>query len=228
MDGTYFSPALFSFLRDLAANNNRDWFLAHRDRYEQDVRNPALRFVDEIGPHLRKISPHLIANPSASGGSLFRQNRDTRFSKDKTPYRTVVGISFRHDAGKDVPAPGLYLQLEPGSSWAGGGVYHLETGSLTLVRDAIVDKAAEYSRITSAEAFAPYYTRIGEKLKRPPQGYDPEHPLIEDLKMKSFVWHAEFSEQEVTGPGFMAKYLEVCRASTPWMSFLARALEVDY
>ena len=98
----YFTPATFSFLRDLAKNNNREWFGDHKDRYENHVKEPALRFIVDVGPKLDKISPHFRADPRANGGSLFRIYRDTRFSKDKTPYKTHTGIQFRHEAGKDV------------------------------------------------------------------------------------------------------------------------------
>ncbi|MGH8875660.1 MAG: DUF2461 domain-containing protein, partial [Acidimicrobiia bacterium] len=122
-----FSPALFSFLRDLEANNEREWFKANKDRYERHVKEPALQFVADIAPHLRRISTHLVADPRPAGGSLFRIQRDTRFSKDKSPYKTYVGIRFGHEAGGDVHAPGFYLHLEPGSCYFGMGVWQPDT-----------------------------------------------------------------------------------------------------
>jgi uncharacterized protein (TIGR02453 family) len=101
-----FSPELFSFLAELRANNNRDWFAANKDRYEEDLLEPALAFIAAFAPRLEKISPHFRAEARPSGGSLFRIYRDTRFSKDKSPYKTNVGIHFRHEQAKDAYAPG--------------------------------------------------------------------------------------------------------------------------
>src|SRR5919112_754543 len=114
-----FGPELFGFLAELRAHNDRDWFAANKERYEGDVLEPALAFIEDFEPHLRAISPHLRADARRVGGSLFRIYRDTRFSKDKTPYKTTAGIYFRHEQGKDVQAPGFYLHLAPGEVFAG-------------------------------------------------------------------------------------------------------------
>ena len=97
-----FTPALFAFMRDLREHNDRDWFKANKQRYEEDVREPAFAFISDFAGHLQKIAPHFVADPGPSGGSLFRIYRDTRFSKDKTPYKTHTGIHFRHEKAKDV------------------------------------------------------------------------------------------------------------------------------
>ena len=137
------------------------------------------------GPGLRKLSPHIVADPRPIDGSLFRVNRDVRFSKDKSPYKTAVGMSFGHEAGREVAAPGYYIQLGADESWAGGGLHMPDTPALNRVRDAIVADPAAWKRITSARKFAPLFVNMGESLKRPPQGYDPDHPHVEDLKRKS-------------------------------------------
>lgn len=225
---TYFTPRLFDFLRQLRANNNREWFQKNKGRYELEVRAPTLRFITEVGPALRKISSHLVADPRPVGGSLFRINRDIRFSSDKSPYKTAVGISFGHDRGREGPAPGFYLHLEPGESFAGGGVHMPDTATLTLIRDAIVADSAGWKRIVSAADFAPAFTNMGDALKRAPQGYDPNHPLVEDLKRKSYTWHARFSEAEVCAPDFMDRYLTACRTANAFSRFLARALGIAW
>ena len=107
------SPALFDFLRALRANNERPWFEANKARYREEVRDPMLDFIAAFAGPLAEISPHFRADPRPNGGSLFRIYRDTRFSKDKTPYKTNVGAHFRHAAGRDAHAPGFYLHLEP-------------------------------------------------------------------------------------------------------------------
>ena len=109
----YFTIQTFRFLKDLKENNSRPWFHENKGRYEEHVKEPALRFIEDLDPLLQKVSPHFMATPR----SLFRIHRDTRFSKDKSPYKTHTGIQFRHEASKDAHAPGFYLHLQPGESW---------------------------------------------------------------------------------------------------------------
>ena len=119
-----FRPELFAFLEELKANNDREWFAANRDRYEEELLEPAMDFIAAFAPKLEKISPNFRADPRPSGGSLFRIYRDTRFSKDKTPYKTNVGIHFRHELARDAHAPGFYLHIGPGEAFAGAGIWH--------------------------------------------------------------------------------------------------------
>jgi len=223
-----FTPALFDFLHDLRAHNDRAWFQRNRQRYEDDVRGPALRFVAAVEPAMRGISRHVVADPRPVGGSLFRINRDTRFSADKSPYKTAVGMSFHHERGRHGAGPGYYLHIAPGESFGGGGVYMPDTPALTRIRDAIVCDARGWSRIVEAPAFAPAFTPMGEVLKRAPQGYDPQHPHVEWLKRKSFVWHVPFSDADVCAPDFMERYVDACRTARPLHAFLARALGVPW
>ena len=131
-------PELTKFLRQLAKNNNREWFQKNKERYEGEVRDPLLRFVEAFGPRLQKISPHFVADPKKMGGSLFRIYRDTRFSRDKSPYKTFCGVQFRHERAKDVHAPGFYLHIQPDEVFVGVGLWHPEGDTLRLIRDAIV------------------------------------------------------------------------------------------
>ena len=117
-------PSVVRFLEDLRDNNNRPWFRANKDRYECEVLEPCLSFIRAFSPRLRKISPFFVASDERVGGSLMRVYRDTRFGKDKTPYKTNVGIQFRHELGGDVHAPGFYIHIGPMSTfspWACGG-----------------------------------------------------------------------------------------------------------
>ena len=141
-----FGPELFSFLRDLRANNDRDWFAANRDRYDDQLLEPALAFIDAFASRLAKISPHFRADARPSGGSLFRIYRDTRFSKDRTPYKTNVGIHFRYELAKDAHTPGYYLHLGPGEVFAGGGIWHPDTAAATRIREAIVADPQAWTR----------------------------------------------------------------------------------
>lgn len=144
----HFTPALFVFLRELEANNDKAWWDANKERYLAQVRDPALEFIIDFGARLEKISPHFVAEAKATGGSLMRPYRDTRFSMDKTPYKTNVGIQFRHEAGKDIHAPGYYVHLEPGSCFVGVGLWHPETTVARALRQAIHDDVDGWSSAT--------------------------------------------------------------------------------
>ena len=109
----HFTPALFEFLADLAVNNRREWFQANKNRYETHVKDALLAFVSDFGERLAEISPHMVADPRPSGGSMFRIYRDVRFSKDKSPYKTNASVHFRHEVGREVHGPGLYLHMQP-------------------------------------------------------------------------------------------------------------------
>jgi uncharacterized protein (TIGR02453 family) len=223
-----FGPELFSFLADLRANNDREWFAANRGRYEEHLLEPALAFIDAFAPRLEKISPHFRADARPSGGSLFRIYRDTRFSKDKTPYKTNVGINFRHERAKDAHAPGYYLHIGPGEVFAGGGIWHPDTDAATRIREAIVADPDRWKRATRGGAFAKRLELGGDSLKRVPSWADPEHQFADDLKRKDFFGWARLSEDAVVTPAFVDEYAEICRAATPLMQFLCDALDVPY
>src|SRR5690242_1215902 len=161
----HFTPALFTFLEELRLHNDRDWFERHRERYLRDVRDPMLRFVADFAPVLRKIAPRLVADPRPVGGSLFRLHRDTRFSPDKTPYKTNVAAHFRHEAGRDVHGPGFYLSLDPDAVEVGGGVWHPDADALRTIRRSVVAQAAAWKRATGAPAMR-RLTWWGERLAR--------------------------------------------------------------
>ena len=133
-----FPKTCFPFLRQLQKNNNREWFNANKQRYEDSIRTPALSLIEHIGPEIaEKLSPHFVAIPKKVGGSLMRVYRDTRFAKDKTPYKTNIGIQFRHELGKDVHAPGFYLHIEPGNCFIGTGIWRPESLFLNKIREFI-------------------------------------------------------------------------------------------
>ncbi|MFT5223333.1 MAG: hypothetical protein ACI867_001648, partial [Glaciecola sp.] len=149
----HFSKRTFDFLFDLDVHNSRDWFEQNRERFEQDARAPMLAFIDEVGEHLHShVSKHLLADVRKVGGSMFRIHRDVRFSADKTPYKTHLGAQFRHEQGRDVHAPGVYLHLEPGNCWMGAGVWRPDRDALIAIRQRMVDKPATWTRVASAEA----------------------------------------------------------------------------
>ena len=223
-----FSPDLFRFLRDLAENNDRKWFDAHRERYETVLLDPSLEFITGFGPLLHQISPQFNAIPRRVGGSLFRIHRDVRFSKDKSPYKTHVGIHFRHSRHKDAHAPGFYLHLQPRNCFAGMGIWRPDGSSLKKIREAISAKPAAWRKATGGKAFTQRLELAGESLTRPPRGFDPEHPLIDDLKRKSFIAVATLTHREVLAADFLKSYAGLCRRGAPLVRFLCDALGLEF
>ena len=221
-------PELFEFFRELKNNNNREWFQANKKRYEADVREPLLQFISDFGLRLPEISPYYVADARRSGGSLFRINRDIRFSKDKSPYKTAAGIQFRHESGKDVHAPGFYLHLEPDSVFGGLGIWHPDTPTLNKIRDAIVENPDRWQQIVTDESFGARFELSGDSLKRAPKGYDLDHPLIEDIKRKDFIAGTPFTEATVCAPDFIDRFTEVCRIGAPFVEFLTTAIGLPW
>jgi uncharacterized protein (TIGR02453 family) len=223
-----FDPELFAFLRNLRLNNTREWFQANKERYEEHVKHPALQFISDFGPRLRKTSDHYTADPRPVGGSLFRIYRDVRFSKDKSPYKTAVGIQFRHKQCKDVHTPGFYLHLEPDACFVGLGIWHPDGPSLARIRTSIAEDPTQWRRTIHGRKFQDQFELGGESLKRAPKGYDPEHPLIEDLKRKDFIASTQITEGVVTSRGFLDEYARICRAGAPFVRYLCEATGIPF
>jgi uncharacterized protein (TIGR02453 family) len=223
MASPYFTRALFDFLRDLAANNDRDWFQANRDRYEAAVRQPALRFIADFGPHVRAVSPHLVCDPRPSGGSLFRIHRDIRFSRDKSPYKTHAAMQFRHEAGKDAHAPGLYLHLEPGNCGCAAGMWRPPTPALRRVREAVAANPERWLTIDRRLGDAGLQ-RFGERLQRVPAGYPKDHPAAEELKWKDWGVWMPLRQQDVLAGDAPDRIGAHYRTMKPLLAFLCEAL----
>ena len=224
----HFGSELFEFLLDLRANNDREWFQANRGRYERHVKEPLLGFIEDFEPYLHSISEHFVADARANGGSMFRIYRDVRFSKDKTPYKTQAAVQFRHEAAKSVHAPGFYLHLAPDEVFAGVGIWRPDSATVGRIRSRIVDDPGGWERAVGDPDFAEEYDLAGDSLKRPPKGFDPEHPYVEDLKRKDHIATCFFDEDEVTADGFIDSFADVCRTSSPYMEFLTTAVGLLY
>lgn len=220
----HFGPGLFRFLKELRLHNQRDWFLANQQRFEEEVRQPFLALIEDLAPGLKKINPYFVADPSPNRGSMMRIYRDTRFSKDKSPYKTFVAAHFWHAKGKEGAAPAYYLRLQPGESMIGGGMWMPETRAVKQVRDQIVADPKGWQKATSGLEFGSACSMAGESLKRPPAGFDANHPLIEDIKRKDFAFSSCLTDQEVTREGFMELVLKRYRAAGPFQRFLSSAV----
>jgi uncharacterized protein (TIGR02453 family) len=223
MAQAYFSPRLFQFLEQLRRNNRRAWFLKHKPEFEEFARQPGLRFISDLQLRLREISTWLVADPKPTGGSLFRIYRDVRFSKDKSPYKTHVGMNFWHaSANEAVHGAGLYLHLEPKGSFLAGGIWQPDPRSLARIRDAIAWHPEEWRAAKRGLKLG------GETLKRPPRGYPADHPLIEDLKRKDFVASIELSQSQVCSRRFLESFLRSARRMSPLLKFLSEAVKLRF
>jgi uncharacterized protein (TIGR02453 family) len=218
----YFTDELFRFLTRLKRNNHRDWFLAHKDEYEKHVRGPALQFIADFAVPLARISPHLVADPRPSRGSLFRIYRDVRFSGDKRPYKTNIAMRFSH-RGKDVHSPGFYLHLEPGGCFAASGLWHPEAPTLLKVRNAIVARAEEWRPIRKHLNWDD-----ASKLSRAPRGFCADHEFVEDLKLRDLGTAINFTDKQVCSPSFMTTFSAACRKMSPVAKFLSAAVGLKF
>jgi uncharacterized protein (TIGR02453 family) len=225
---TAFSPELLTFLQQLRENNNKAWFQQHKAEYEQQVRGPALAFIAAMEMEVRAISPYYTAVAKKVGGSLMRPYRDTRFSKDKTPYKLNVGIQFRHESSKDVHAPGFYLHIEPDEVFIGVGVWHPDSPSLGRIRDALAERPAHYLDAMANDDFQQYFQLAGDRLIRPPRGYDKEHPHIEEIKRKDFIALTTLDPAILFQADFCDQVARRFRAASPFQGWLCDALGLRY
>jgi uncharacterized protein (TIGR02453 family) len=224
----YFAPELFDFLRDLAKNNNREWFQQNKQRFESNVREPLQRFISDFGPRLQKISPRYVADPRPVGGSLLRINRDTRFSADKSPYKTMAGALFRHTDGRTVPSPGFLLHLEPGQCFAGIGIHSPDPETQAKIRRRIAADPSAWQAATSGKTFRAMCTLMPDSLQRPPKGYPADHPCIEDLKRKHYCSTTQYSEEVVCSADFQERFTKTCSAAAGFMEYLTKAVGLPW
>jgi uncharacterized protein (TIGR02453 family) len=223
-----FDEATLRFLRELKSHNDRTWFEANRERYQRHVAEPAFAFIGAIAPHLAEISPHLIASRRRLGGSLMRVHRDTRFSKDKTPYKTNIGIRFSHARARDVHAPGFYVHIEPGSHFLGAGIWHPDPKALAAIRREIVEQPTLWQRVRTDEGFIRTFELGGDRLAKPPRGFPADAPHIDDLKRKDFIAGCSLEEHDVLAPTFVATAVERFASARPLLEFLCAALDLPF
>ncbi len=223
-----FNKETLTFLTELKNNNNRDWFNENKPRYEEQVLDVALNFIQSMHDPLQEFAPHFTAVPKRIGGSLMRIYRDTRFSKSKTPYKTNIGIQFRHEQAKDVHSPGFYVHIDPEDVFVGAGMWRPESSALAAIRQRIGDKQAEWLRTRDGAAFARHFKLGGESLQRPPRGYAKDHPMIVDIRRKDFIAIKNMTHADALNPRFQQKVETAFKAAVPYMRFLCKAVGVPY
>jgi uncharacterized protein (TIGR02453 family) len=173
---------------------------------------------------LEKINRHFVADPRPNGGSMMRIYRDIRFSRDKSPYKTWIAAHFYHqDAPEDSQAPAFYLHIDRNHCFAAGGMWHPDPVALKKVRNSIVTRPAAWQTVRRSELLPE-----AESGSRPPKGYKPDHPFIEDIKRKDFCASVSFTPKEVCDAGFLNTYAAACKSMSPLMKFLTEAVGLDW
>lgn len=209
------------FLRRLKKNNNRKWFKEHKSEYLNLVKLPMQMFIGSVKPYMEKLAPEIEINPQKN---IFRVYRDTRFSRDKTPYKTNVAAVF-HLKGHWQNSAGFYVHIEPDNVYAGGGIYMPDNRQLKKIRQSIADRSNEFLAIVCNDDFVRLFNELeGEKLSRVPQGFPKDHLMAEWLKYKSYYAGVEWKEEVCLKKSFLQKVLGIYEKVLPLVRFLNSAL----
>jgi uncharacterized protein (TIGR02453 family) len=224
----YFSDNTFKFLNQLQKNNNREWFNTHKTEYETHVRQPFLSLISDFQAPLAKISLQYCSDPRTVGGSLFRINRDARYSHDKSPYKHFSGARFYHQRGRDSEAPKFYFHLQAKQCFIAAGLWHPEPDTLRKIRQFILDNPASWKKAVYAKKFRDHYSREAEASVRVPRGFPTDHEFVEDLKLKSIIAAAPISDDIVCSDQLLKTITKACQDLSPMMDYLCAALDLDY
>jgi len=206
------------YLKDLAANNNREWFQANKDHYESALNN--------MKAFARSVENALGETDLLESATLFRIYRDVRFSKDKLPYKNNFGMGFTR-ATKRLRG-GYYLHIEPGASFAGGGFWQPNAEDLKRIRDEFAADAQPIRQIIADPTFKKYFgTLEGDELKTAPRGYDKDGPAVDLVRKKSFVVRRNFSDAEVSSDKFLQEVKKTFEAMRPYFDYMSMVLTTD-
>jgi uncharacterized protein (TIGR02453 family) len=217
-----FTPKTIAFLKALKRNNDREWFHARKDQYEEHVRQPMIEVIERLAVDFKSFAPELVASPKQS---MFRIYRDTRFSSDKKPLKTHAAAVFRTRALPKPKGAGLYFEVAPGWVWIGGGMWRPEPPELVRIREHIADTWPEMRAITRSAAFRKRFGEIsGDQLTRVPRGYAADHPAADYLKFKNFFGGAEFPASLAYSKQFYPTLVATFKALMPLVRFLNEPL----
>jgi uncharacterized protein (TIGR02453 family) len=218
----HISTEVFEFLEDLKKNNSRDWFQSHKERYTT-CHAHMIAFADHVLEKMREIDN--IETPSGKK-SLFRIYRDTRFSKDKTPYKTHWGGSFSR-ATKQLRG-GYYFHIEPGNCFVGGGFWKPNSEDIKRIRQRIAWDDQELRGIVCEPSFIDHFGELrGEKVKTAPQGFKKDHPAIDLLQHKQFLVMESFSNSEAQSSDYASKIVASFLAMRPFFDYMSEVLTTD-
>jgi uncharacterized protein (TIGR02453 family) len=217
-----FTKKTLAFLRALKRNNDREWFRARKDDYEQHVRGPMVALLAQLSRDLPAFAPDMVADPRVS---LFRIYRDTRFSNDKRPLKTQVAAHVPSRKFPKGEGAGLYVEITPQWVWMGGGIYMPSSAELQAIRAAIADDHSKFHRVVTAPPFRRAVGGLdGAQLTRLPRGYPNDHPAADYLRHKQFIGGREYPPGFACSPRFYAELLAVFRGVTPLVGFLNTAI----
>jgi uncharacterized protein (TIGR02453 family) len=217
-----FSPATLAFLRGLKRHNDRAWFAAHKDAYEHDVKAPMIALVERLAGDLRRFAPDLLASPRVS---LFRIHRDTRFSTDKSPFKTQIGAVFPHRGLHRHQGAGLYLEIGPAGVMIAGGIYMPQSPELHALRNHLAANTARFRSLVESPAFRRSVGAVsGASLQRVPRGYPHDHPAAEYLKLKQFLFGRDYPAGFATSPSFYRQVVTLFERMAPVVAYLNEPL----
>lgn len=218
-----FSPEALQFFRDLSRNNMRDWFQARKEIYDTQVRGPMLELVEAINRDLTEFSPEHITEPAKA---VYRIYRDTRFSKDKTPYKTHVGASLSHRQSQKHISAGYYFHVSHEEVGIAAGIYMPEPQELLTLRRAISERYDEVQEILEEKRLRKLCGPLqGEKLTRAPKGFRPDDPAVELLKLKQLYFWVTLDPQIATTRKLQKEVVDRFRAASPFVQFVNKVLQ---
>lgn len=224
-----FPKDFLAFFRELPKNNNREWFAENKERYTRSILEPSLSFISAMDLPLGRFADCFEAKARTQGGSMFRIYNDMRFGHDPKPYKEHAAFQFRHSAGKDAHAPGFYVHIEPKQVFFGGGLWRPPGPQLRQIREAIADDPERWVEVTRNAGFRKRFGQVrGDALKRPPQGFDPDHPFVEELKRISFFAMQEVKSEDILSKRFVTDVSKAFEALSPFMRFLTEAVGLPF
>lgn len=220
----YFTKEFIDFFKELAQNNHRDWFHANKKRYENHVKKPFYAFIQDVIDEMKKDDPEMNIQVK---NTVFRINRDIRFSKDKSPYKNHMGAAVSRGGRKEMEYPGIYIHLEPGNFGLAGGCYKPEKENLSKMRHYIVNNAEEVKAALEDKKFKKVFGGLteGEKNKILPKDlkeYGDEHPLI--FNKQFFYWKSYEDEKEILREDLLEFVMDHYDAGKPWNEVVKKAL----
>ena len=216
-----FTPKTLSFLRSLKRNNQREWFHARKDQFEDHCRAPMIEIVERLAVDMRAFAPELVADPKVS---LFRQFRDTRFSEDKTPLKTNIAATFPNRTLGRMNGASCYFEIGPDYVWIGGGVYRPDTSQLQLLREHILANHRRLDAIVVSPAFMKLGGLQGDRLTRVPRGFNKAHQAAPYLMHKQFMAFREEPGAFATSKDFYKNLLGTFKTLAPLVGFLNEPL----
>ena len=211
-----------AFLRALKRNNRREWFQPRQEQFETDVRAPMLAIVERLADDLRSIAPEIVVDPKTA---MYRIYRDTRFSENKTPYKTHVAAVFPWRGLAKHEGAGLYFHVSPDEVWIGGGMYSPQTAQLQAVREHIAGNVRRMRAIVESPGFRRHVGELeGDRLQRVPHGFPKDHAAAEYLKYRQFLAGRDLPPAFACNPKFYSTLITVFRQVAPLARFLNEPL----